>query len=138
MTVEISETSYEYLDLEGQYARETDAFWSNRNHPFVYRIVVDNDLRKEVYLSRENITKGTTLTVEAEGEVMVFVDYNRDFVNYASGADVVAGLQSPAPRGLPEVQPMIVAFGGIIVAMDVLVVAGGRKSLVDRIWKWRA
>jgi hypothetical protein len=138
MTVEISENSYEYLDLEGQYQRETEAFWSNRNHPYVYRIVVDNNLKSTVYLSRDNITKGTTLSVKAEGEVMVFVDYNRDYQNYASGADLIPGLASPAPRGLPEAQPMIVALGGIVVAMDVIVVAGGGKSLIDRLWKWRA
>jgi hypothetical protein len=33
---------------------------------------------------------------------------------------------------------MLVAMGGIIVAMDVIMVAAGGRSLIDRLWKWRA
>ena len=138
MTMEISENSYEYMDLEGQYSRETEAFWSNRNHPYVYRIVVDDKLRKEVYLTRDNITKGTTLEVKADKDVEVFVNYNRDFVGYASGIDIIPGLSAPSPRGLPEGQSMLVTMGGIIVAMDVVIVAAGGRSLIDRLWRWRA
>ena len=137
MTMELSENSYEYLDLEGQYQRETDAFWSNKNHPFVYKIVVDNNKREEVYLTWENLTKGTTLKVNAEKDVMVFVDYNRDYQRYATGIDLIPGLESPTPRGIPEVQPMIVAIGGAIVAIDVLFVMGGHRPLIDQMKKWR-
>ena len=137
MTMEISENSYEYLDLEGQYQRETDAFWSNKNHPFVYKIVVDNNKREEVYLTWENLTKGTTLKVNAEKDVMVFVDYNRDYQRYATGIDLIPGLESPTPRGIPEMQPMIVAIGGAIVAIDVLFVMGGHRPLIDQMKKWR-
>lgn len=137
MTMEISENSYEYLDLEGQYQRETDAFWSNKNHPYVYKIVVDNNKRDEVYLTWDNLTKGTTLTVKAEKDVMVFVNYNRDYQRYATGIDIVPGLESPAPRGIPAVQPMVVAIGGIIVAIDVLFVMGGHQPLIDQLRKWR-
>jgi len=138
MTVEISENSYEYMDLEGQYSRETESFWSNRNHPYVYRIVVDDKLKKTVYLTRDNITKGTTLEVKADKDVEVFVNYNRDLVNYASGIDIIPGLSAPSPRGLPEGQSMLVTMGGIIVAMDVVMVAAGGRSLIDRLWRWRA
>jgi hypothetical protein len=137
MTMEISENSYEYLDLEGQYQRETDAFWSNKNHPFVYKIVVDNNKREEVFLTWDNITKGTTLKVTAEKDVMVFVDYNRDYQTYATGIDLIPGLESPAPRGIPAAQPMVVALGGAIVAMDVLFVMGGHRPLIDQLKKWR-
>ncbi len=137
MTMEISENSYEYLDLEGQYQRETDAFWSNKNHPYVYKIVVDNNKREEVYLTWDNLTKGTTLTVKAEKDVMVFVNYNRDYQRYATGIDLVPGLESPAPRGIPAVQPMVVAIGGVIVAIDVLFVMGGHRPLIDQLRKWR-
>ncbi len=137
MTLEISENSYEYVDLEGQYARETEAFWSNRNHPFVYRIVVDNNKRDEVYLTRENITKGTTLTVKADKDVLVFVDYERDYPRYVTGIDMIPGLKAPEPRGLPEGQPMLVAIGGIVVAADIMVVMGGRRPLIDQLLRWR-
>jgi hypothetical protein len=137
MTMELSENSYEYLDLEGQYQRETDAFWSNKNHPYVYRIVVDNNKREEVKLSWSNLTKGTTLTVKAEEDVMVFVDYERDYPRYVTGMDVIPGLESPAPRGVPETQPMLVAVGGLIVAIDVLFVMGGHRPLIDQLRKWR-
>jgi hypothetical protein len=138
MTMEISENSYEYMDLEGQYQRETDAFWSNKNHPFVYRIVVDNNKREEVYLTWDDLTKGTTLSVKAEKEVMVFVDYERDYQRYVTGIDLIPGLESPAPRGIPEGQPMLVAIGGMIVAIDVLFVMGGRNPLIDQLRKWRS
>jgi hypothetical protein len=137
MTMEISENSYEYVDLEGQYARETEAFWSNRNHPFVYRIVVDNNKREEIYLTRDNITKGTTLTVKAEKDVMVFVDYGRDYQRYVTGVDLIPGLAAPQTRGLPEGQPLLVAIGGIVVAADILVVMGGRRPLIEQLLRWR-
>jgi hypothetical protein len=137
MTMELSENTYEYLDLEGQYQRETEAFWSNKNHPFVYRIVVDNNKREEVKLTWDQLTKGTTLTVKAKKDVMVFVDYGRDYQSYAQGIDLIPGLESPSPRGFPEAQPMIVALGGIIVATDVLFVMGGRNTLIDQLRKWR-
>ena len=138
MTVEISENSYEYMDLEGQYSRDTESFWSNRNHPYVYRIVVDDKMKKTVYLTRDNITKGTTLEVKADKDVEVFVNYNRDFAGYASGIDIIPGLSAPSPRGLPEGQSMLVTMGGIIVAVDVVIVAAGGRSLIDRLWRWRA
>ncbi len=137
MTMELSENSYEYIDLEGQYQRETDAFWSNRNHPFVYRIVVDNNLREEINLDWEQLKEGTTLTVKADKDVMVFVDYQRDYPRYVTGIDMIPGLESPAPRGIPEAQPMIVAIGGIIVAIDVMFVMGGHRPLIDQLRKWR-
>ncbi len=136
MTMELSENSYEYIDLEGQYQRETEAFWSNRNHPFVYRIVVDNNKREEIKLTWEQL-KGTTLTVEAENDVMVFVDYDRDHQTYVTGIDLIPGLESPAPRGVPETQGLLVAIGGIIVAIDVLFVMGGHRPLLDQLRKWR-
>ncbi len=136
MTMELSENSYEYMDLEGQYQRETEAFWSNRNHPFVYRIVVDNNKREEVMLTWEQL-KGTTLTVKAEKDVMVFVDYDRDHQTYVTGIDLIPGLESPAPRGVPETQGMLVAIGGFIVAIDVLFVMGGHRPLIDQLRKWR-
>ena len=137
MTMELSENSYEYLDLEGQYRRETDAFWSNKNHPYVYRIVVDNNKRDQVYLTWDNLTKGTTLKVDAEKDVLVFVDYERDYQRYVTGMDIIPGLESPAPRGVPETQPLLVAVGGVIVAMDVLFVMGGHRPLIDQLRKWR-
>jgi hypothetical protein len=134
--MELSENSYEYMDLEGQYQRETEAFWSNKNHPFVYRIVVDNNKREEVMLTWEQL-KGTTLKVQAEHDVMVFVDYDRDHQTYVTGIDLIPGLESPAPRGVPETQGMLVAIGGIIVAIDVLFVMGGHRPLIDQLKKWR-
>jgi hypothetical protein len=138
MTVELSENSYEYMDLQGQYARPTDAFWSNRNHPWVYRIVVDTKMKNQVYLTRDNLTKGTTLKVTGSKDLLVFADYERDFQTYATGIDVIPGLRSPTPRGLPEAQSVLVTAGGIVVAMDIVIVAGGGKSLLDKLWKWRA
>ena len=138
MTMELSENSYEYLDLEGQYHRETEAFWSNRNHPFVYRIVVDNNKREEVKLTWDQLTKGTTLTVKAEKDVMVFVDYERDYQTYVTGIDLIPGLESPAPRGVPESQGMLVTLGGLIVAIDVLFVMGGHRPLIDQLRRWRS
>ena len=138
MTMELSENSYEYMDLEGQYQRETDAFWSNKNHPYLYRIVVDNNKREEVKLTWDQLTKGTNLKVKADKDVMVFVDYERDYSGYVTGVDLIPGLESPAPRGLPEGQPLIVAIGGIIVATDVMFVMGGRGPLIDQLRKWRA
>jgi hypothetical protein len=68
---------------------------------------------------------------------MVFVDYERDYQTYVTGIDLIPGLESPSPRGIPEGQPMLIAIGGIIVATDVLFVMGGRNPLVDQLRKWR-
>ena len=82
-------------------------------------------------VSWENITKGSVVNVKASSPVLVLIEYNKDDSYYPQGIDLIPGLSPPSIRGLPEFPTVLVIISGMIIAVDMVVVAIGRKSIVE-------
>jgi hypothetical protein len=138
VTLEFSEDAYYYMDMTlSDTGFKQDPMWTFNDPDRRYalddipRIAVDRSDRELIFLSEENITKGSTLTVTASDQVLVFINYNRDQVYYPHGTDLIPGLTPPTFRGLPELPTILVVAGGMIVIADTIMIALGRKSIVE-------
>ncbi len=133
LTLDFSEDSYYYMDLyaehtpEWTYSDEYNRYYiDDRPH-----IIVDYTQQENIFLDWDNITKGSTVKIKSTHPVLVLVNYNKDQPRYPQGMDLIPGLTPPTMRGLPEPPTMIVIFSGMIIAADMLMVAVGRRSIVE-------
>ena len=142
ITLDFSEDSYYPMNLiNPQTESREDPSWlysDPRNRHFLDRIpriaVHENDLDTTKLLDKvsfENITQGSVLKIKSKYPVLVFIDYNKDQSYYPQGADLIPGLTPPTKRSLPEFPAMVVIVAGIIIAIDMIIVATGKKSLVE-------
>jgi hypothetical protein len=138
VTLDFSDHSYYYMDMTLEdTGYEQPPEWTTRDPNRWYdldavpRIAVDDGRSEEISLSWKNITLGSTIKVKSTNPVLVFINYDQD-VNYIpSGIDLIPGLTPPTKRGLPEIPTLIVAFAGIIIAADAVMIMAGRKSIVE-------
>jgi hypothetical protein len=138
VTIEFSEDSYYYMDMvirDTGYTQPPEWNYRDPDNRFILdgnpHIAVDRGQRETIFLSEENITKGSRVEIEAEKNVLVFINYDRDDVYSAQGMDLIPGLTPPTPRGMPDLIVIIVVFSGLVLAVDMLVVSQGGKSIVD-------
>jgi hypothetical protein len=138
VTLEYSEDSYYYMDMQISDTSFTQApEWNTRDPGRYYafdnvpRLAVDRTQRNNIFLSWENITKGGHADVKSSDPVLVFVNYNQDDNDAPQGIDLIPGLTPPTKRGLPELPTLIVAFTGLIISADILMIAVGRRSIVE-------
>jgi hypothetical protein len=142
LTFDFSEDSYYEMNLiNPSTGNREDPSWLfrdpyNRHHlDRIPRIAVHNDdveVEKLIHkLSQENITKGSTLKVKAKHPVLVFINYMKDNSYYPQGMDLIPGLGQPAKRGLPDFTAWVVILSGIFIAVDIVLVSIGRKSMIE-------
>ncbi len=138
VTMEYSEDSYYYMDMiisDTGYNQPPEWNYKDPQNRFmldsVPRIAVDRGLRDKIFLSDENITKGSLVKVSSDGPVMVFINYDRDTLWAPQGVDLIPGLTPPTYRGLPDLLPTIVAIAGAAIIMDMIAVAIGWRSIAD-------
>jgi hypothetical protein len=138
ITLDFSEDSYYYMDMtipDTGYKQPPQ--WTTRDPDRRYsmddipRIAVDRSDRDLISLEWENITKGSTVTIKSDDPVLVMVNYNKDQRRYPQGIDLIPGLTPPTMRGLPDPPTMIVAFSGLVISADILMIAVGRRSIVE-------
>jgi len=82
-------------------------------------------------VSWENITKGSTVKIESAHPVLVFINYDKDQSYYPQGVDLIPGLTPPTRRSLPDLPATIVFISGIVIAIDMVMVAIGKRSIVE-------
>jgi hypothetical protein len=146
VTVDYSENSYYPMNLiNPQTQTRENPSWLHSDPDRRYALdhiprisvhevgnVIDPEHEKWVQkVSWENITKGSTVNIKATHPVLVFINYNKDQPLFAQGMDLIPGLSPPAMRGLPEPPTMIVLFSGMVVAADMVMIAVGRRSIVE-------
>jgi hypothetical protein len=103
----------------------------------VPHIAVDRGERDKVFLSEENITKGSKVRIRSDSDILVFINYDRDEMSSAQGMDLIPGLTPYTPRGLPGLMVIIVAISGLIIAVDMIIITQGGRSIVDIFQKKR-
>jgi hypothetical protein len=138
VTLDFSEDSYYYMDMivdaTGFKQPPEWTFSDPYNRYYIDdkpHIAVDDGDDEITFLDWNNITKGSTVTVKSEDPVMVLVNHNRDQRYYPKGIDLIPGLTPPTKRGLPDPPTIIVAFSGFIIAADIIMIAVGRRSIVE-------
>ncbi len=138
VTLEYSEDSYYYMNM---IIRDTGfkqpPEWTmrdpHRHYAFnaIPRIAVDDGDEEEIFLSWEDLKEGSTVNIKSSHPVLVFINYNKDQRYYPHGVDLIPGLTPPTMRGLPDPPTLIVAVSGMIIAADVIMIAVGRRSIVE-------
>ncbi|UCH89882.1 MAG: hypothetical protein JSV49_04360 [Thermoplasmata archaeon] len=138
VTLEYSENSYYYMHM---VVRDTDykqppqwTYKDPHNHYAINaipRIAVDEGDSTIINLEYQNITKGSTVKIKSTYPVLVFINYNKDEWWQPQGIDLIPGLTPPIKRGLPELPTMIVTISGILIAADAIMIAVGRRSIVE-------
>jgi hypothetical protein len=138
LTIEFSEDSYYYMDMVIRDTGFTQPPEWNLRDPdnrfmldSIPRIAVDRGERENIFLSEENITKGSSVKIKAESNVLVFLNYDRDQLYSAQGMDLIPGLTPPTMRGMPDLKVGIVGISGLIIVLDMLIVAQGQRTLFD-------
>ena len=138
VTIEFSEDSYYYMDMvirDTGYTQPPEWTLRDPDNRFrldsIPRIAVDRGQREEIFLSEENITKGSRVKVSADHNVLVFINYDRDYLYSAQGVDLIPGLTPPTFRGLPDPIAIVVVVSGLIIALDMVMVAHGSRSMID-------
>lgn len=142
VTLDFSEDSYYPMDLvnpqTGNPEKSSWLYSDPRDRHFLDRIpriaVQEDDPETAKLLQKvsfENITQGSVMKIKSEHPVLVFIDYNKDQAYYPQGADLIPGLTPPTKRSLPEFPAMVVIIAGMIIAIDMIIVATGKKSLVE-------
>jgi hypothetical protein len=138
ITLDFSEDSYYYMDMivdaTGFKQPPEWTFSDPYNRYFLDdkpHIAVDDGDDELIFLDWQNITKGSTVTIKSQDPIMVMVNYNKDQYYLPKGIDLIPGLTPPTKRGLPDPPTLIVAFSGFVIAADVIMIAAGRKSMVE-------
>ena len=121
--------SWLYSDPDRRYA--IDSIPRISAHEVSYDVVEDDMQPWVQKVSWENITKGSVVTVKASSPVLVLIEYSKDDSNWPQGIDLIPGLTPPSIRGLPEFPTLIVIISGLIIAVDMVIVLVGRKSIVE-------
>lgn len=138
VTMEFSEDSYYYMDMvirDTGYTQPPEWNYLDPDNRYMLdsipHIAVDRGEREKIFLSEENITKGSKVKISSDENILVFINYDRDDLYSAQGSDLIPGLTPPTYRGMPDPIVMIVAISGLILAIDMLIVAQGGKSIID-------
>jgi hypothetical protein len=138
ITLDFSEDSYYYMDMVVDATNfKQPPEWTHsdpRNRYYLDdkpHIAVDDGDDEIIFLDWDNITKGSTVTIRSQNPIMVMVNYNKDQYNFPKGMDLIPGLTPPTKRGLPDAPTILVAFSGFVIAADVIMIAVGRKSIVE-------
>jgi hypothetical protein len=138
VTIEFSEDSYYYMDMvisDTGYTQPPEWNLKDPDNRFMLdsipRIAVDRGERDNIFLSEENITKGSTVRIKSDEQVLVFINYDRDHLYSAQGMDLIPGLTPPTFRGMPSFFVIIVVISGLIMAVDMLMIVQGNRSIVD-------
>lgn len=136
ITLEFSEDSYYYMDMvirDTGFIQPPEWNFRDPDNRFILdsipRIAVDRGERDKIFLSEENITKGSFVKVDAAKNVMVFLNYDRDNVYSAQGIDLIPGLTPPTMRGMPDPIVITVVLSGLVIALDMLIVAQGHRTI---------
>jgi hypothetical protein len=136
LTIEFSEDSYYYMDMvirDTGYTQPPEWNLKDPDNRFMLdsipRIAVDRGERETIFLSDENITKGSNVRIKTDENVLVFLNYDRDQLNSAQGMDLIPGLTPPTIRGMPDLKVIIVTVSGLIIALDMLIVAQGHQTI---------
>ena len=92
---------------------------------------VNLDGAAEQGITLGDIRNGTVMHVTADKPVMLLLKYNRDQQYEAMAMDLIPGVKPPSPRGMLTPETGIVSVASIMMAVDCVLVIGGRKSFVD-------
>ncbi|MCK5561196.1 MAG: hypothetical protein KAJ51_11400 [Thermoplasmata archaeon] len=140
VTIDFSEDSYYPMDMINPHTQtKEEPKWlysdpRNRyalDHMPTIAIHEDDENTFTQKVSWENITKGSTVKVKSSKPVLVFINYIKDQSYYPQGVDLIPGLTPPTRRSLPEFHTMVVVISGLIIAVDMIIVAVGRRSIVE-------
>lgn len=138
ITLEFSEDSYYYMDMEISdtgYTQPPEWTFRDPDNRFMLdgipHIAVDRGQRETILLTEEDIIGGSTVKINSDNNVMVFINYDMDDQYSAQGMDLIPGLTPPVKRGMPDLIVIVVAVSGLIIALDMLVVSQGSRSIVD-------
>jgi hypothetical protein len=140
LTFDFSEDSYYPLDLvNDQTGTKEPSKWlfvdPYRRYELDYlpSIVIHRDDPNlfTQKMERENITKGSTVKIKADHPVLVMVNYNKDEIYSPQGVDLIPGLSPPIIRSLPDFPAILVIIAGVIIAIDMLMIVVGRRSIAE-------
>ncbi|MDG6225937.1 MAG: hypothetical protein QCI82_10560 [Candidatus Thermoplasmatota archaeon] len=136
VTIEFSEDSYYYMNMvlsDTNYMQPPEWTLRDPQNRFmldsVPRIAVDRSLRDSIFLSRENMTRGSLMRVKSDSPVLVFINYDRDTLSSAQGIELIPGLTPPVNRRLPDIIPGFVAVSGMVLMVDMIAVSWGGRSI---------